>query len=64
MKQSVTDKVIGEIRQARERASIEFHHDPDKLISYLQGVERKYSQQIALYTRSHPYPRKAKLCSA
>ena len=41
-----TDPTIARIREARHRISERFGHDPQKLIAYYVGLQKKYQDRV------------------
>ena len=53
MRTTGQDKTIEEIRQGRYRISEECGHDPERLLTYLKGVEGRYTGQVLKYRHTH-----------
>ena len=41
-----TDPTIARVREARHRISERFGHDPQKLIAYYVGLQKKYQDRV------------------
>ena len=47
MKQSQSDPVIDEIREARRRISARFEHDPTRLVAHYMELQKQYQDRLA-----------------
>lgn len=45
------DKIISDVRQARERLSARFDHDLDKLVAFFQQEEKKNKARLKNFQR-------------
>uniref|UniRef100_UPI0040569BE6 hypothetical protein n=1 Tax=Candidatus Electronema sp. TaxID=2698783 RepID=UPI0040569BE6 len=45
------DEAVDSIRQVRHAISVEFDHDPEKLVSYYLNYQEKYSDRLAVPSR-------------
>ncbi len=45
------DETVYSIRQVRHAISVEFDHDPEKLVSYYLNYQEKYRDRLAVFSR-------------